>query len=100
MNKVRHFKEFVRVSLEPDEVDLRGLTVKETSLTVGLSVLMILVSVFHLVLCLWQFAVSLLLVGYDGIVWVLQKVLPKSSSSDDWPASSPGLGESEESTDA
>lgn len=76
--KTDRIREFMTTVLQDDIVDLRGIGVKEAAINLGLGFLMILVTVLHFALNIWQFFVSLLLVGYDGIAWILEKILPKA----------------------
>lgn len=76
MDKTERLKEFIGICLKEDINDLRGLPIKETSVNLCLSVLMLLVTALHLALGLWQFVASLLLGGYDLIVKGLVKVMP------------------------
>ena len=76
MNKTEEIKEFIRIVLKEDINDLRGLPIKETTINLGLSTLMVLVTALHLALAIWQFVVSLLLVGYDLITKGLVKIMP------------------------
>lgn len=74
-DKMQRIREFVRISLEEDITDLRGVTVKEALLNVALGLLQLLIVAFHIVLSLWQLVVSVLLLGYDGLVKVLKKTM-------------------------
>ena len=76
MDKTQRLNEFIEICLKEDINDLRGLPIKETSVNLGLSILMLLVTALHLALGLWQFVASLLLGGYDLIVKGLVKVMP------------------------
>ena len=76
MDKTERLKEFVGMCLKEDIHDLRGLPVKETSANLGLGILMVLVTALNLALNIWQFVTSLLLVGYDGLTWVLVRIMP------------------------
>ena len=76
MEKTQRLKDFIGICLKEDSNDLRGLDAKETTVNLGLSILMLLVTALHLVLSCWQFVVSLLLVGYDLIAEGLSKVMP------------------------
>ena len=76
MGKTQRLKQFVSIVLQEDISDARDIEVKESSINLGLSVLMLLVTVIHLALSVWQFVVSLLLVGHDLIAKVLVKIMP------------------------
>jgi hypothetical protein len=76
MDKTQRLKDFLGICLKEDVNDLRGIPVKESTVNLGFSILMLLVTALHLALSCWQFAVSLLLVGYDLIAKVLTKVMP------------------------
>lgn len=75
-NKTERLKEFIGIVLKEDTNDLRGLDFRETTVNLGLSILMVMVTVLHLVLSCWQFVVSLLLVGYDALSKGLERVMP------------------------
>jgi hypothetical protein len=75
MDKMQRIQEFVKVSLEDDSTDLRGIEIKDASIHLGLGILMVLVVSVHLALSMWQFAVSILLAGYDLIAKVLTKIM-------------------------
>ena len=82
MDKTQRLKEFIGICLKEDVNDLRGLPVKETSINLGLSILMLLVTAVHLILSVWQLVVSLLLVGYDLIAKGLVKIMPTPKESE------------------
>lgn len=74
-------REFISICLQDDITDLRGLPVKETAINLGLGLLMVLVSILHFALNIWQFVVSLLLVGYDLVARDLAKIMPAPKMS-------------------
>jgi len=74
--KIERFRETVNICLQPDIIDLRELPISETALNLGLDILMVLVVILHLALGIWQFATSLLLVGYDLTAKILTKIMP------------------------
>lgn len=74
--KTERLREFIGIVLEDDITDLRGLPLKETTINLGLGLLMVLVTILHFALNIWQFVVSLLLVGYDLIARGLAKIMP------------------------
>ncbi len=74
--KTERLREFIIICLNDDITDLRGLPVKETTINLGLGLLMVLVTILHFALNIWQFVVSLLLVGYDLITKGLVKIMP------------------------
>jgi len=76
--KIGRIREFIGICLQDDIIDLREIGVKEAAINLGQGFLMILVTILHFALNIWQFVVSLLLVGYDGIAWVLGKILPRA----------------------
>jgi len=76
--KIERIREFIIIVLQDDFIDLGGIPVKETAINLGLGLLMILVTILHFTLAIWQFVVSLLLVGYDGVPLALGKIPPKA----------------------
>jgi hypothetical protein len=74
--KTERIREFVGIVLQEDIIDLRGIPVKEATINLGLGLLMVLVTLLHFILNIWQFVVSLLLVSYDLIARGLAKVMP------------------------
>jgi len=79
--KIEGFRELVNICLRPDIIDLRELPISETALNLGLDVLMVLVAILHLALGIWQFATSLLLVGYDLTAKILTKIMPSPETA-------------------
>ena len=76
MDKTQRLKQFLGIVLQEDTSDARDIKAKESTINLGLSVLMVLVAALHLVLSVWQFVVSLLLVGHDLIAKGLSEILP------------------------
>lgn len=76
MTKLQRIKELARIILEPDSNDLRDMPVKESVANIGTGILVMLIIATHLILSLWQFAVSILLVGYDLVIKMLVKAMP------------------------
>lgn len=74
--KTERLREFIGIVLQDDITDLRGIPVKESTINLGLGLLMVLVTVLHFALNIWQFVVSLLLVGYDLVAKGLAKIMP------------------------
>ncbi len=74
--KTERLRQFLAICLKEDIIDARGIPIKEATINLGLSVLMVLVTALHLALTCWQFVVSLLLLGYDAIVKGLVKIMP------------------------
>jgi len=74
--KTERLREFIGIVLQDDITDLRGIPVKEATINLGLGLLMVLVTILHFALNIWQFVVSLLLVGYDLIAKGLAKIMP------------------------
>lgn len=83
--KTERLREFIGICLNDDITDLRGLPVRETSINLGLGFLMVLVTVLHFALNIWQFVVSLLLVGYDLIAKGLVKIMPAPKKAETEP---------------
>jgi len=76
MDKTQRLKEFIGICLQENVNDPRRLPIKETTINLGLSVLMVLVTALHLVLSCLQFGISLIVVGYDLIAKNLPKIMP------------------------
>ena len=79
--KTERLREFIGIVLQDDTNDLRGLAIKESTINLGLGLLMVLVTILHFALNIWQFVVSLLLVGYDLIAKGLVKIMPAPKES-------------------
>lgn len=76
INKTERFKQFVGVCLQEDIDSLRGFPLRETSLNLGIAVLMILMAALHLLHSALQFAFSLVAVASDLLVRGLVKIMP------------------------
>ena len=81
--KTQRIKEFVGIVLHDDITDLRGIPVKEATINLGLGLLMVLVTILHFALNIWQLVVALLLVGYDLIARGLTKIMPAPKVTED-----------------
>lgn len=74
--KTERFRQFMDICLQEDIESLKGFPVKETATNLGMSILMLLMAVLHLLHTIFQFAFSLVAAGSDLLVKVLVKIMP------------------------
>jgi len=80
--KTEKLHQFTNSCLQEDIDSLRGFPLKETSITLGLSCLMLLMAALHLFFAACQFALSLIATAGDLLVKVLVKIMPTPKESE------------------
>lgn len=76
LTKTERFRQFMDSCLQDDINSLRGFPLKETSVNLGMGILMLLMAALHLLYTMCQFAFSLIATGSDLLVKALAKIMP------------------------
>lgn len=75
-HKADRFRQFMDSCLREDIDSLQGFPLKETSINLGIGILMLLMAALHLLHAALQWAFSLVATGCDLLVKGLVKVMP------------------------
>ena len=74
--KTERLREFMDSCLRDDIDSLQGFPLKETSINLGMGILMLLMAALHLIYAVCQFAFSLVAAISDLLVKGLVKIMP------------------------